>query len=227
MKITANIDRQVNVRPHHGVAHRRLRYKWSIRFLPILFFQIYLNVTVLLFAYGPWPWPVKNATRLLQGTMTALSLYLCQGYYALSLALEKPFVSTWGVGNSFATIRQAERIPGNGVVARRTYPYRIESEGWDAYGNWSSIYPWIASDVSFPGTILVVLAIGYFFILSWRDTLRGFNPFAVAVFSKFTIMLYYFPANNQVLQTPESLIAFCGTCATWMLNRNRRLWLLS
>jgi hypothetical protein len=157
----------------------------------------------------------------LQGMVRGLSVYLNQGYYALSLALEKPFKPTWGVGNSFATIRQAERIVGAGTVSERTYPFQIEQDGWNAYENWSSIYPWIASDASFPGTVAVVFVIGYLLARCWVDTLGGANPFAVVMFSEFVIMVYYFPANNQVLQTPESFVAFFASLVLWVLTRNR------
>jgi hypothetical protein len=156
-----------------------------------------------------------------QGIVLGLSSYVGQGYYALSLALDKPFVPTWGVGNSFTTIRQAERVLGAGEVAKRTYPYRIEEDGWDAEGLWSSIYPWIASDVSFLGTLIVVVLIGRLFALVWLDTSRGDNPFALALFAQLVIMLYYVPANNQVLQGPESLIAFYGTLLLWLRTRTK------
>src|ERR1700694_4352660 len=35
-----------------------------VRFLPIFFFLRYLNFTVFLFAYGPWPWPVVDGNKL-------------------------------------------------------------------------------------------------------------------------------------------------------------------
>src|SRR4029077_7173796 len=111
--------------------------------------------------------------------------------------------------------RQAARPTGDRNIKKKAYPVRIEKYGWDAQGLWSSIYPWIASDVSFPGTLVVVFLVGRLFALSWLDTLRGGNPFAVVMFSMFVIMLFYFPANNQMLQTGEALTAFWGTLILW------------
>jgi hypothetical protein len=152
-------------------------------------------------------------------TLLGLDIYLTQGYYALSLSLKEPFVPMFGAGNSMFVSRQVARITGDDQIERMSYPARIEKYGWDAQGLWSSIYPWIASDVSFPGTLLVVFIIGRLFALSWLDTLNGANPFAVVMFSQFLIMLYYFPANNQLLQSGEGFAAFWVTLALWRRTR--------
>jgi len=155
--------------------------------------------------------------------LEGLDMYLTQGYYALSLSLREPFVPMFGVGNSMFLLRQIVRITGDERITEMSYPARIEKYGWDAEGLWSSIYPWIASDVSFPGTILVVYLIGRLFALSWLDTLGGANPFGVVLFSQFVIMLFYFPANNQLLQAGEGFTAFWGTLILWQLTRRRVL----
>jgi hypothetical protein len=162
---------------------------------------------------------VRNLSDRSATAIQGLDLYLTQGYYALSLALQEPFVPTWGVGNSIFLSRQAARLTGNEQILDANYPARIERYGWDAFGLWSSIYPWIASDVSFPGTIVVVFLIGRLFVLLWLDTLQGANPFAVALFSQVVIMLFYFPANNQLLQSGEGFTAFWVTLLLWWRTR--------
>ena len=166
---------------------------------------------------------VRNLPPPAATAMIGLDIYLTQGYYALSLSLQEPFVPMYGVGNSMFLYRQAARITGNARISEQPYPVRIEKYGWDAEGLWSSIYPWIASDVSFPGTVLVVFVIGRLFAQSWLDTLGGNNPLAVVMFSIFVIMLFYFPANNQILQSGEGLTAFWGTLILWRRSRGRAL----
>lgn len=164
---------------------------------------------------------IKDASPPVKIGVLGLDSYMTQGYYALYLSLEEPFVPMFGVGNSFFLTHQAVRITNDPEIERLSYPARIEKHGWNAFGLWSSIYPWIASDVSFPGTILVVFLIGRLFALSWLDTLDGTNPFAVAVFAQFVIMLFYFPANNQILQSGEGFTGLVGTFCLWLFTRKR------
>jgi hypothetical protein len=167
---------------------------------------------------------VRDRSPAMQVAILGLSNYLGQGYYGLYLSLEEPFLPMFGVGNSMFLFRQAARITGNDRILDLPYPMRLEKYGWDGYGNWSTIYPWIASDVSFPGTILVLLAVGRLFALSWLDTLRGRSPFAVAAFALFVTMLFYFPANNQVVQSGEALTSFLGILALWLFTRRKYVW---
>jgi hypothetical protein len=154
-----------------------------------------------------------------QGGLIALSQYLNSGYYALGLALEKPFVWTYGVGNSFFLLQNAVRLTGAHELALMPYPMRLEEDGWNWLGLWSSIYPWIASDLTFPGTLLFVAWIGKLTAESWSDAISGRNALAVVMFYQLAMMLYYFPANNQCLQNGEQLVAFFTTLLLW---RNQR-----
>jgi len=157
----------------------------------------------------------------MQVGMLGLSLYVTHGYYALYLALDEPFVPMFGVGHSLFLFRQASRITGIREIMDLPYPVRIEKYGWDAYGLWSTIYPWIASDMSFPGTILIIFLIGRLFALSWLDTLRGDNIFAVVVFSQLLMILFFFPGTNQWLQGGEGLVAFWVTLLIWLFTRKK------
>jgi hypothetical protein len=151
-----------------------------------------------------------------------LTHYLSSGYYALYLSLKAPFVPCYGVGNSIFLYRQAARVSGDKSILRKPYPVRIEQYGWDAYGLWSSIYPWLASDVSFPGVILLVFLIGRLFAMSWLDTIGGANPLAAVVFAHFIIMLFYFPANNQLMQSGQDFTAFWVILVIWLFLRSPR-----
>lgn len=155
----------------------------------------------------------------------ALVKYVSHGYYGLSLSLEEPFVPMWGLGNSRFLYLNAAELTGIDKLQELPYPVRVQKHGkWDAYEHWSSIYPWIASDVSFPGAILAVFVIGRLFAQSWLDSVRGANPFAIAALAQLVIMLLYFPANNQVVQSGEALTSFYGILAAWLLSRRRYVW---
>lgn len=167
---------------------------------------------------------IRDLAPSVQTGVIALTSYLTQGYYALYLSLEKPFIPMFGIGNSMFLYLNATELTGIAEIAQSPYPVRIEADGWDAYGLWATIYPWLASDVSFPGTILVVFLIGRCLAQSWLDALQGVNPFAIAVLSLFLIMLYYFPANNQLLQNGETLTGFYIILALWIFTRRKYVW---
>jgi hypothetical protein len=154
-----------------------------------------------------------------QAGALALILYVSHGYYGLHLALQEPFVPMFGVGNSLFLQRQAARVLNKPELMTLPYPMRAERRGWDAMRLWSSIYPWLASDVSFPGVVLLTFLIGRLFAQSWVDSLEGGNPFAVAAFSLLVLMLFYFPANNQMMQDGEALVAFVTILVIWQLSR--------
>lgn len=182
---------------------------------------LYGYFSALQISADPENFMVRGLPASAQVGIYGLTSYLTQGYYALYLSLKEPFIPTFGVGHSMFLVNQVADLPGLAFVGRLPFPMRIEKYGWNAYGLWSSIYPWIASDVSFPGTLLVVFIIGRLFAQTWLDTLRGENPFAVAAFAQFLIMLFYFPANNQVLQSGESWTAFVGTLILWRFTRRK------
>jgi hypothetical protein len=163
--------------------------------------------------------PVKYLPETERRTAIGLASYLTQGYYGLSLALEQPFRFSYGVGHSMFLFRQVARIPGLAWIGERPYPIRMEAAGWDAYGLFSSIYPWLASDVGFGGTVVLLFLLGRLLALTWIDTIFSQNPFAVALFGQLLIMFSYFSANNQCLQTGEGVSSFWIVLFAWLASR--------
>jgi hypothetical protein len=149
----------------------------------------------------------------------ALILYVSHGYYGLHVAMQEPFVPMFGAGNSMFLQRNVAKLTADPTFECLPYPMRAERRGWSALGLWSTIYPWLASDLSFPGVLLAVFLIGRLYAQSWLDALDGSNPFAVVSFSMLTLMLFYFPANNQLLQDGESLVALLVILTVWRLSR--------
>jgi hypothetical protein len=145
--------------------------------------------------------------------------YLTQGYYGLSLAMQEPFVTTYGVGNSYFTMGISRKLFGTDAVFERTYAARIRQSKWDAFRRWHSFYTWIASDVSFPGTIAIVFCVGWLLAKLWLDVIRGDNVYAVGLFPLVLIMLFYFPANNQTLAFSHTALPFWWLLFMWRLTR--------
>ena len=165
-----------------------------------------------LFRVLPESWKLPSA---------ALVSYLSQGYYPLSLALSQDFQFSFGVGHSYYYTGIIQSFLGPDVVSDRTYPAAIEQFGWDRLSKWHSIYPWIASDLTFPGTIVFVFLIGRLLALTWLGTAINRDPVAAVLLSLVAIMLFYFPANNQVLAFSKTANTFWAALIYWLWINHR------
>ena len=143
--------------------------------------------------------------------------YLCQGYYGLSGCLELPFVWSWGLGHSDVLSRYAGNFIGDpGFFRDLTYPVRFEAvSGYRVGHHWHTIYPWLASDVTFAGALAVVGIFGWLFARSWRDLVDERNPFAAAFFSQITLLMFFIPMHSSRLAWSEELISFWGLLILW------------
>jgi hypothetical protein len=150
-----------------------------------------------------------------------LAAYFSHGYHAVYLSLSEPFVGCNGVGNSVFLQRQMAKLTGDPGFVECTYPHRIQRRGWDAAVYWSTIYPWIASDVGFPGTVLIIFVVGWLAGRVWLDVLGGQNPFAVILLAPVLLILYYIPAHNRMLQTGEGVVGLPVLLLAWAV-ANRR-----
>lgn len=138
---------------------------------------------------------------------SAMTGYLTQGYRAFDLALDKPYDFTWGVGNSTFFSRQADRIFDENI-SEKTYPAKIEEDGWDRYVYWSSFYVWWASDLTFIGVGFLMFLMGFLF-RAIENTKNKYNDASSSVlYYYFVIMLFYLSANNQIFQSGQNAMGF-------------------
>jgi len=144
--------------------------------------------------------------------------YISQGYYGLSLTLQLPFEWSYGIGNSFALTSYAEQYLGLSNVFEKTYPYRMEYVfNWPAKMYWHTIFPWLASDITFPGVLALMFFIGRWFAKSLIDGVVYESPLGICVFYLIATCLLYLPANNQLMQTREMMIATVIIFLLWIL----------
>jgi hypothetical protein len=139
----------------------------------------------------------------------SISRYFTQGYYALSLTFDLVSQTTYGFGNSMFLARNADLVTGSNYFSTNSIPSLLEqSNGWSMTGLWHSIYPWLASDFGYVGTLVVMGILSYIMGLSWGLSLVAPRPISIIIFFLFLIIFYYIPANNQILQSGETAIAF-------------------
>lgn len=138
----------------------------------------------------------------------AMTSYLTQGYRAFDLSLDEEFDFTWGVGNSTFFSRQIDRVFDLNI-SDKTYPAKLEENGWDRYNYWSTFYVWWASDLGFFGIGFLMFFLGVMFrcVENTKDMMVD-DTASKILYYYFVIMFFYLSANNQIFQSGEGSIGF-------------------
>lgn len=145
-----------------------------------------------------------------------LAAYLSQGYYGLSLALDEDFTSTYGIGHSVFLMSAYEKIMGSELY-QRSYVSKAAGKGWDDRAQWSTMFPWVASDVGFPLVPIVIGVLAFIWGLAWRSAVFNGSDAASIVFIFVSLSFLYAPANNQLAQTLDSYLAFLFWLLLWLV----------
>ena len=153
---------------------------------------------------------INQLPESLKTSALYLVSYVTHGYKGLSLAMDKEFTTSYGLGFSEFLRHNISRFCNSDFeeqIYSRTYMYKIEADGWKTLDVWSSFFIYPASDIGFFLTLILVFFIGYLFGYAWKDALMTGNIFAAAVFYNLIIMIFYFSANNQLFHTGENFVA--------------------
>ena len=162
------------------------------------------------FSHFPWfliPPSIRAAVYWLTG-------YVAQGYMSLSFCLELPFTPTFGVGGSWFTLQNFSDLLGINIL-QYTYIGKAEQFGIGAYHNWHTVYPWIASDVSFVGAPIILFILFYQMAQSWRDYLDHNDGFAFIFMTIMGFFVLYISANNTVFTHSDTLFSFYIVLYLW------------
>ncbi|MFC3501714.1 hypothetical protein ACFOOK_12190 [Micromonospora krabiensis] len=133
--------------------------------------------------------------------------YPTHGYLGLAYNLDTPFAWSHGMGSTPALASYASQYLGVDTDLYPTYLQRTEVRtGWPAGQYWSTIYPWLASDLTFPGTILFMALLGCFFARTWRESILSRRILPTVIFVQLILLIGYIPANNQLGMSRPGLI---------------------
>ena len=137
-----------------------------------------------------------------------LTGYISGGYYGLSLCLQLPFQWTCGLGSSMIVSLAAVRYLGLEEIVSRNYLVRMQNlTGWRGLEAWNSIFPWLASDLTFIGALLLFIPIGYYYARCWKEVYIYHNPVSAIMFAVLSMGLLFVPANNQLFMGIEPFVA--------------------
>ncbi len=152
------------------------------------------------------------------GLAMLLSGYLSVGYYGLSLCFELPFTWSYGIGSSYILSKVFNEILGTGDIFGRTYLAKISQYyGISGTSTWHTVFPWLASDFTFPGTLILFIFIGYIWHYTWCEILAYKNPFSVIMFSTITLGMIFIPANNQLFHGIDTYISTVMVIIFWLI----------
>ena len=151
--------------------------------------------------------------------------YPSHGYFGLSKNFDTGFTFAYGAGlfPSFESYRY--QYLGGADNRLLTYPHRTEVlTGWPAGMYWSTAFPWIASDLTFPGTIVLLFLVGFLFAKVWINCLRYQDLISLGILGQMFIFFAFLPANNQVYQSRQGLwttLALAVFSVWWQRKTNR------
>jgi len=169
-------------------------------------------------------WFLDFLPHRLKTGISIIWFYASHGYCGLSYSLEMPFTWTMGLGSSRAFQMYASRYLGAPDLQTLTYPVRAEAEfGWPAYMYWSTMYPWLASDITFLGCVLLMALLGWLLFATWDRAVCTKSPVECCFFTMLVTTILFVPVNAQVLLGRESLIACIQIVLLFLFWRFRTL----
>lgn len=149
-----------------------------------------------------------------------VSAYAGQGYYGLAMALEMPFHSTLGFGHSPLAARVYTALTGDPDLIDQSYTSRLRTERqWSDQSQWSTAIVWLANDVGFFGALVIIAGFAFLLTVSWRDAALAGNDAGAVMFGFLAQFFIWMPANNQLMQSGDSLVAVGVWVLLWVLTR--------
>ncbi len=149
-----------------------------------------------------------------------LSTYLGQGYFGMSLAMNEPFTSTYGVGHSPLLLQHiGEQISPE--FKNRTYTEKISAKGWSSTYRWSTLFTWLANDVSFWGVPFLLAIFAWVLAKAWRQATEQADDIASIIYMMMVVGIFYIPANNQIMLTIDSYASLLFWLGYWLVMRYR------
>ena len=147
--------------------------------------------------------------------------YLSDGYYGLSKCLELDFEWTYGFGNSLALQATYDKVTGENIY-NQTYLGRMEKEyNIQGKAQWHTIFPWLASDITFVGALLIFFPISYIYGKSWKEAIIYKNPVSYIMVCLLTVMFVFVPANNQILSGIDYFVITNVLFLFWLFNHKK------
>lgn len=168
-------------------------------------------------------WDVDTSYPILsllpQDTMLGFSclvFYLCNGLCGLSYCLASPITWAYGLGTFPDLADIFSRRLGIDIYSN-TYMYEAyETFGWHHSEYWHTLFPYLASDWTFVGALVVMGVVTYLYAICWMEILEKKNKESIYLFCIMNIIWIYLPCNNQIFATRTTELVFVITLIMWV-----------
>lgn len=173
---------------------------------------------------GIQPNPIASAMfgeDIGRGVTTTL-FYPTHGYLGLAYNLDTPVEWTHFRGSSRAFDSYWTQYVDTTAtpIFNDTLPAHTEQRtGWPALTYWTTIYPWLASDLSWPGAVAFMFLVGWWTARWWLEAVYLRSKIALLLVGQMAILIAYVPANNQLGITRPGLVAFLTLLGLYFLSR--------
>lgn len=153
--------------------------------------------------------------------LAATSYYPTNGYIGLSRNLGVPFEWAGGLGGAPALASYKTQYFGGQDPKDLSYPVRTEAAtGWPAGLLWATVYPWLASDLTFPGAALFMALAGWFMARMWLGARVERDPLSLVIFCQMALFIAYVPANNQLMSSRYTAVGFMTLVGIYVVRRS-------
>lgn len=151
--------------------------------------------------------------------LTVTAFYPTHGYQGLAYNLQTPFEWTHGQGAARAFDSYVAQYGFSDSVEQETYPARTEARtGWPAGQVWATIYPWLASDLTWFGVLAFMFLVGWWTARWWFEAVYGHSRLALLLLCQAALLIAFIPANNQIGLSRPNLVAAVTLLALYALS---------
>lgn len=140
-------------------------------------------------------------------SVSMLTSYLSQGYYGLYLTLGMEHCFTFFVGHSPFLVSVMDKLLSIDLYSCSLMG-QLNGVGWSDDYTWSTIYPWLANDISYYLVVPFIFLISMFLAITWKIGVLEDLFSAVMVFIFLFYGVIFSTANNQLAIAPEIYTAF-------------------
>lgn len=165
----------------------------------------------------------NSETGVLFSGLLGLLYYVSHGYVGLSYCLNLPFHFTWG--HTIFRGLSNTILPYLGISNLFSESYLIRNQlinNWSALQIWSTVFPWLASDITFWLVPLLMLIVGYSMKKAWKISIQFNNPYALLFLGQMFIFCFMIPANNQLFHTFGNSIGVISITIMYIYSLRKR-----